>query len=92
LKVIRGKFYDLLTKGISPDMIIGVMVREFLSKKSGQQIPDYIKPEVLKHAVIYEHRCKDGTKAIMHLEAFAARVMCLYRSNDVQINTKFNNK
>jgi hypothetical protein len=39
--------------------------------------PDKMKPEMLRHAITYERRCKDGTKPIMHLEAFIARVMAL---------------
>jgi replication factor C subunit 3/5 len=45
----------------------------------GGAIPESAKPEVLKFAVIFEHRCKEGAKAIIHLEAFLARVMCLYK-------------
>jgi len=45
----------------------------------GGSIPESVKPEVLKFAVIFEHRCKEGAKAIIHLEAFLARVMCLYK-------------
>jgi serine/threonine protein kinase len=33
----------------------------------------------LKFAVIFEHRCKEGAKAILHLKAFLARVICLYK-------------
>ena len=42
-------------------------------------MPDPIKPEVLKFAVMFEHRCKEGAKAIIHLEAFLARVMSIYK-------------
>lgn len=42
-------------------------------------MPEQIKPDVLKFAVMFEHRCKDGSKAIIHLEAFLARVMALYK-------------
>ena len=82
LRQIRSKLYDLLTKGITPDMIFQVLTREFLNpsnEKKGSQMPEQIKPEILKFAVIFEHRCKEGAKAIIHLEAFLARVMALYR-------------
>jgi hypothetical protein len=66
-------------------MIFQVLVREFLkamprgSQQMGGGIPEIIKPDVLKFAVMFEHRCKDGAKAVIHLEAFLARVMCLYK-------------
>lgn len=42
-------------------------------------MPEAIKPDVLKFAVMFEHRCKEGAKAIIHLEAFLARVMSIYK-------------
>ena len=47
-------------------------------------MPDVLKPDVLKYAVMFEHRCKDGAKAVIHLEAFLARVMSLYKRNLIQ--------
>jgi len=62
-------------------MIFQVLVREFVSKQAtGKRgVPDAIKPEILKFAVMFEHRCKEGAKSIIHLEAFLARVMALYK-------------
>jgi replication factor C subunit 3/5 len=42
-------------------------------------IPEVVKPEILKFAVMFDHRCKEGSKAIIHLEAFIARVMSIYK-------------
>ena len=47
----------------------------------GGALPEQVKPEVLKFAVLFEHRCKEGAKAIIHLEAFLARVMVIYKSS-----------
>jgi hypothetical protein len=65
-------------------MIFQVLAREFLKKhqpgdKNSAGLPEFIKPEVLKFAVMFEHRCKEGSKAIFHLEAFLARVMAIYK-------------
>lgn len=78
--------YELLTKGITPDMIFGVLAREFLKKQGvgSSGLPESIKPEVLKFACMFEHRCTDGSKAIIHLEAFLARVMALYKSSQIK--------
>jgi replication factor C subunit 3/5 len=45
----------------------------------GSSMPEVVKPEILRFAVMFEHRCKEGAKAIIHLEAYLARVMCLYK-------------
>lgn len=34
LRAIRSKLYELLTKGITADMIFGILAREFLKKAS----------------------------------------------------------
>lgn len=47
-------------------------------------MPEQIRPEILKFAVMFEHRCKSGAKAIMHLEAFLARVMAIYKGYNVK--------
>ena len=70
-------------------MIFGVLAREFLKKqnqndKSSAALPEAIKPEVLKFAVMFEHRCKEGSKAIFHLEAFLARVMAIYKGYQIK--------
>lgn len=88
--MIRTKLYELLTKGITADMIFGILAREFLKKPSpgdkqqSASVPEPIKPEVLKFAVMFEHRCKEGSKAIFHLEAFLARVMALYKGYQIK--------
>lgn len=81
LKQIRGKYYELLTKGITADVIFQHLCREFLkSQQSRTTLPEPIKPQVLRFAVLFEGRCRDGSKPIIHLEAFTARVMALYKS------------
>ncbi len=84
LREIRTKVYELLSKGINHDTIFQILAREFLKKqnnndKNSAALPEAIKPEVLKFAVMFEHRCKEGSKAIFHIEAFLARVMALYK-------------
>jgi hypothetical protein len=43
---------------------------------------DALKPEVIKWAAFYEHRCKMGAKQIFHLEAFVAKYMRIYERYD----------
>jgi len=71
-------------------MIFGILAREFLKKGAANDsksaaLPEPIKPDVLKFAVMFEHRCKEGSKAIFHLEAFLARVMALYKGYQIKM-------
>jgi hypothetical protein len=56
-------------------------VREFLKPKDKGAVHDNIKPTVMGYAVLFEGRCIERAKAIIHLEAFLARVMALIRQN-----------
>lgn len=82
LRQIRTKLYELLTKGITADIIFINLSREFLkSEQSKSTLAEAIKPRVLKFAVVFEGRCREGAKPIIHLEAFLARVMALIKEN-----------
>jgi len=76
-------FYELLTKGITADLIFNNLVREFLKSNQGNNrggaVAEPIKPQVMHYAVIFEGRCTERAKVIIHLEAFLARVMALIR-------------
>jgi len=54
-------------------------------------LPEQIKPVVLKFAVLFEGRCREGAKPIIHLEAFLARVMALIKGNQMRGNATNNN-
>lgn len=85
LRQIRTKLYELLTKGITADLIFTNLAREFLKPiQTKSTLPEAIKPMVLKFAVLFEGRCKDGSKPIIHLEAFLARVMSLVKTHNTQ--------
>jgi len=82
LRAIRTKLYELLTKGITADIIFVNLAREFLKvEQSKSTLPEPIKPGVLRYAVVFEGRCREGSKPIIHLEAFLARVMAMIKSN-----------
>ena len=85
LRQIRTKLYELLTKGITADIIFQNLAREFLKAQSSKStLPEPIKPAVLKFAVLFEGRCREGSKPIIHLEAFLARVMALIKNFNVR--------
>ena len=43
---------------------------------------------VLKYAVLFEGRCREGAKPIIHLEAFLARVMALIKQSHLNRGMK----
>lgn len=84
LKQIRGKLYELLTKGITADVIFQHLCREFLKPQASRStLPEQVKPAVLRFAVQFEGRCREGSKPIIHLEAFLARTMSLVKNFQV---------
>jgi len=71
---VRAQFYDLLAGCIPAEMIIQRLNIELLKK-----LDDSIKAPVLQEAARFEHRLQMGSKPIFHLEAFAAKVMAIYK-------------
>jgi replication factor C subunit 3/5 len=70
---VRASLYDLLSHCIDSTTIIKTLTWKLIPKTD-----DALKPEVIKWAAFYEHRCKMGAKQIFHLEAFVAKYMRLY--------------
>lgn len=70
---VRAKLYDLLTHCIPATTVIKVLAFELV-----QKVEPELKPEVVRWAAFYEHRIKQGSKVIFHLEAFVAKFMRIY--------------
>ena len=49
-----------------------------------KKLDDSIKAPVLQEAARFEHRLQMGSKPIFHLEAFAAKVMAVYKKWSVE--------
>ena len=75
LKEIREKFNELLVKLVPPREIFWILLNALLAKLSVS-----LDPEVLSTAAMYDHRAQIGSKAIMHLEAFTAKVMAIIKT------------
>ncbi|KAJ6155345.1 hypothetical protein N7470_005911 [Penicillium chermesinum] len=69
---VRSRLYDLLTHCIPPTTV--------LTFKLVEKVDDALKPEVIKWSAFYEHRIKQGSKVIFHLEAFVAKFMRIFES------------
>ncbi|KAK9806998.1 hypothetical protein WJX72_010071 [[Myrmecia] bisecta] len=74
LYLVRGKFYELLTNCIPPELILKRLLICLLRK-----LDDELKHHAAELAALYEHRLQEGQKAIFHLEAFVAKFMNEYK-------------
>ena len=74
LFIVRGRLYELLVNAIAPELILRKLAGELIAK-----VDDDLKAAVCAYASHFEHRLQLGQKAIIHLEAFVARFMALYK-------------
>mmetsp|Transcript_8055 Transcript_8055/g.21347 ORF Transcript_8055/g.21347 Transcript_8055/m.21347 type:complete len:371 (+) Transcript_8055:77-1189(+) len=72
---VRSKLYDLLSHAVPAEIVFRSIVAELL-----RNLDQDLCPSVLRCAAHYEHRMRRGTKPIMHLEAFLARFMQMYKA------------
>ncbi|GAB4819144.1 hypothetical protein N2152v2_006190 [Parachlorella kessleri] len=75
LYLVRGKLYELLVNCIPPEVVLRRLAVELMRK-----LDDELKHSTAAHAAFYEHRLQEGSKAIMHLEAFVAKFMADYKA------------
>ncbi|OZJ05051.1 Replication factor C subunit 5 [Bifiguratus adelaidae] len=71
---VRGKVYELLSHCIPADMVLKTLAFELL-----KLVRPEMRPEIVHWAAFYEHRLKNGSKQIFHIEAFVAKVMSVYK-------------
>lgn len=71
---VRGRYYELLTHCIPPEIIFKNLLGELVVNCDGS-----LKAEVTQLAAQYQHQTQLGTKAIFHLEAFTAKFMRIYK-------------
>ncbi|VDO53657.1 unnamed protein product [Onchocerca flexuosa] len=70
---VRSRFYECIGHCIPPNIIFMKLLQDLL-----KSCDEKIKPEVVAAAAEYEHRLTRGSKAIFHLEGFAASFMEIY--------------
>mmetsp|Transcript_25473 Transcript_25473/g.44320 ORF Transcript_25473/g.44320 Transcript_25473/m.44320 type:complete len:353 (+) Transcript_25473:814-1872(+) len=76
LKVIRTKLYEILACCIPPNTIFSFLCNALISTCSGD-----IRYSIIEQAAKYQRQMQLGTKPIVHLEAFLARFMSLYKKH-----------
>ena len=74
MKKIRNHLYELRIHNIPATAIFQTMLRQLLDKVDYQLIP-----KITDAAATYEARMHMGNKPIFHLEAFAARFICIHK-------------
>ena len=74
LKAVRGKLFDVLCSCISPNVIF-----LFLASELTRHCENEVKYEIARYAAFYQLQMMAGSKPIMHLEAFLAKFMSIYK-------------
>ncbi|GAB0489268.1 hypothetical protein MMPV_000485 [Pyropia vietnamensis] len=74
LLVVRSKLYDLLGHAVPADVVLRRLVSELLGRVDQEHAP-----AICLWAARFDHRLATGAKAVVHLEAFAARFMAIYK-------------
>jgi len=74
LLLVRAKFYDLLGHAVPADVVLRRLVSELLGRVDQEHAP-----AICHWAARFDHRLATGSKAVVHLEAFAARFMAIYK-------------
>ena len=73
---VRAKLYELLTNCIPSDVILKELTKHIM-RKCDQEV----QIDIAHWAAFYEHRLHLGQKDILHLEAFVAKTMSLYKAH-----------
>lgn len=74
MSIVTLRRYNLLTNCIPADVIMSTLVKELYKSTD-----DTLKHELTHWAAYYEHRIRQGSKEIFHLEAFVAKFMSIYK-------------
>ncbi|KAJ1804981.1 hypothetical protein LPJ77_004477 [Coemansia sp. RSA 2523] len=79
LLAVRKQLYEVLGHCIPPAVVLKVVAACLIDG-----VDEPLKPVVAHHAAFYEHRMQTGQKAIVHLEAFVAKFMSVYKRSLMQ--------
>ncbi|UJR25849.1 hypothetical protein I4U23_007199 [Adineta vaga] len=78
---VRERLYELIAHCIPPEIIFKHLLEELLIN-----CDETLKIQITQLAAEYEHRLRQGSKHIFHLEAFLAKFMCVYKQH-IEITT-----
>ena len=75
---VRESLNELLGAGLPASIILKTLMHKLLKHDALKDV-DGVKREIVKWAAVYEHRVSVGSKDILHLEAFVASFMDMYK-------------
>ena len=73
---VRGRLYELIVNCIPPEIIMQTLAKALMCRVDVE-----VKHQIVFWAAHFDARMARGSKAIMHLEAFVAQFMALYKSH-----------
>jgi replication factor C subunit 3/5 len=73
---VRGRLYELIVNCIPPELILSNLAKALMKRVDVE-----VKHQVVFWAAHFDVRLARGTKPIMHLEAFVAQFMSLYKTH-----------
>ncbi|CAN0529663.1 unnamed protein product [Ectocarpus sp. 8 AP-2014] len=79
---VRDSLNELLVAGVPASIILKTLMHALISHKNIRG-ESGVKREIVRWAAVYEHRICVGSKDILHLEAFVASFMDLYKKHTV---------
>lgn len=77
---VRDSLTELLAAGVPASLVLKTLMHSLL-KHDALRDEDSVKTKIVKWAAVYEHRICVGSKDILHLEAFVATVMDLFKTH-----------
>ena len=80
----RDSLTELLAAGVPASLVLKTLMHSLL-KHEALKGHDSVKKDIVKWSAVYEHRICVGSKPILHLEAFIATFMDLYKRHTVNL-------
>lgn len=75
IREARSSILQVLKCCVDPSLIFSYVLKQFISPI--RNYGDGYKREIIHYAALYSKRCVQGSKDIMHLEAFIAKLAWL---------------
>ncbi|TID24169.1 replication factor C subunit 5 [Venturia nashicola] len=80
---VRSKLYDLLSHCIPATIVLKTLTFKLMAHP---KVEAELKTDIVKWAAFYEHRIRNGSKHIFHLEAFVCKFMRISECHSMGID------
>ncbi len=85
IREARSSILQVLKCCVDPSLIFNYVLNQFIS--SVRDYGDSFKREIIQNAAFYSKRCVQGSKDIMHLEAFICKIALLIHAANIKKNS-----